>query len=91
MSDSEIVNRYMNVTVIAGILQNVIFAVILYAVSYLVVGKNTLGNGTDYHRQNRNPDIKNNRHRRTMLCKKLSKRNRSIQNYHAAEGGDKHA
>ena len=39
MSDSEIVNRYMNVTVIAGILQNVIFAVILYAVSYLVVDK----------------------------------------------------
>ena len=39
MSDSEIVNQYMNVTVIAGILQNVIFAVILYAVSYLVVDK----------------------------------------------------
>ena len=39
MSDSEIVNQYMNVTVIAGIVQNVIFAVILYAVSYLVVDK----------------------------------------------------
>lgn len=39
MDDSAVLNRYMNTTSLSGMLQNLVLAVVLYIVSYLVINK----------------------------------------------------